>query len=164
MIYDLTDDNQLQIFFYAISDRNTLINITNHVYFNLSEPDIMQVKLQIAATKFLERTDEGLPTGDIVSLESIDQNLSQWHNRSSLLSKAISTIRLCEKMGSTTVSFWMKGTLGCRRQSCYQKVIELSYLYFLINLQYNFILVNFYLHRLRHINGSAYNVRSTQMQ
>ena len=85
VIYDLTDDNQLQIFFSAISDRNTLINMTNHVYFNLGEPDIMQLKLQIAATKFLERTDEGLPTGDIVSLESIGHNLSAWQQVQSFI-------------------------------------------------------------------------------
>ena len=35
VIYTLTDDNSLEIHYHAISDSDTIVNLTNHSYFNL---------------------------------------------------------------------------------------------------------------------------------
>lgn len=44
--YTVTEENELKIHYYAIPDQDTLLNMTNHSYFNLAghapEPHVMQ--------------------------------------------------------------------------------------------------------------------------
>lgn len=66
--YTLTNDNQLKIDYNATTDKKTVINLTNHSYFNLSgntKRDILDHVLTISASKFLP-VDKGLiPTGEL---------------------------------------------------------------------------------------------------
>lgn len=71
--FTLTADNMIDIQYEAVTDAPTVINMTNHSYFNLSgEPqnyDVLDDILQINASNFTP-TDAGLiPTGEIVSVE-----------------------------------------------------------------------------------------------
>ena len=65
--YTLTNDNELKIDYKATTDKKTVVNLTNHSYFNLSgdtKTDILNHSLSIAASKFLP-VDKGLiPTGE----------------------------------------------------------------------------------------------------
>jgi aldose 1-epimerase len=36
VVYTLTDNNDFIITYHGISEKNTLLNLTNHTYFNLS--------------------------------------------------------------------------------------------------------------------------------
>jgi len=66
VIYRLTDDNTLEISYEASTDKTTLINLTNHSYFNLSgegDPYIGDHKLQINADYFLPTNDVAIPLG-----------------------------------------------------------------------------------------------------
>lgn len=68
VIYALTEDNSLEIDYRAVSDRDTVVNLTNHAYFNLSghaAGDILKHELMICADKFTVIDDEGIPTGEI---------------------------------------------------------------------------------------------------
>lgn len=70
--YALTDDNALMIDYRAVSDQDTVINLTNHAYFNLAghdSGDIHGHTLQIDADYFLPTTPDGIPNGEILSVE-----------------------------------------------------------------------------------------------
>jgi len=66
--YTLTNDNELKIDYKATTDKKTIVNLTNHSYFNLSgntKTDILNHQLSIGASKFLP-VDKGLiPTGEL---------------------------------------------------------------------------------------------------
>jgi aldose 1-epimerase len=70
--YSLTYDNALKIDYYAVSDKDTVINLTNHAYFNLSghgAGDISKHHLKIYADKFTPINEECLPTGEIIEVK-----------------------------------------------------------------------------------------------
>ena len=63
--YSWTEKNEMCISYHAVSDEDTLCNLTNHAYFNLSgEENILDHTLQINAS-LITATDEALiPTGE----------------------------------------------------------------------------------------------------
>lgn len=71
--YRLTDEDELCIDYYGIADKDTVMNFTNHAYFNLGGHDsgsILNQKLQILADFFTPiRKEDNTPTGEILSVE-----------------------------------------------------------------------------------------------
>lgn len=64
--YLLTNTNELQISYEARTDQKTLVNLTNHSYFNLSgnlKRDCSEHILQLASNRFLELSQDLIPTG-----------------------------------------------------------------------------------------------------
>ncbi len=63
IIYTIIE-GKLSIDYYAITDKTTLVNLTNHAYFNLSgnlKNDILNHKLQINASNIIELDGEFIP-------------------------------------------------------------------------------------------------------
>lgn len=64
--YRLTDANELRIDYRATSDHETIINLTNHSYFNLNGGGtILNHELQIEADAFTPVDETLIPTGEI---------------------------------------------------------------------------------------------------
>lgn len=66
--YTLRDDNSLEIIYTAISDRDTILNLTNHVYFNIGNGSVLHQSLQINSKRRLETDDNLIPTGKRIPL------------------------------------------------------------------------------------------------
>lgn len=70
--YTLSDDNALRISYKATADKPTILNLTNHSYFNLSgDPshDILSENLFIAASSFTPIDSTFMTTGEICPVE-----------------------------------------------------------------------------------------------
>nr|WP_307267256.1 aldose epimerase family protein [Chryseobacterium sp. W4I1] len=67
VFYTLTDDNALEISYEAETDKPTVVNLTQHSYFNLSgnfTKPITDHELQINADQFLPVNETLIPTGE----------------------------------------------------------------------------------------------------
>lgn len=72
VVYTLTDKNDLMIEYLATPDQDTIINLTNHSYFNLAghdSGDILKHKVTIDADNFTPIDANMIPTGEIRSVE-----------------------------------------------------------------------------------------------
>ena len=66
--YLLTDKNEVQINYKATTDRTTIVNLTNHAYFNLNgegNGNILNHQMKIYAGKYIECDRELIPTGKL---------------------------------------------------------------------------------------------------
>ncbi len=73
VIYGLTESNSLEIEYYGACDKDTILNLTNHAYFNLSGHDsgtILNHYLKINADFYTPINNESLPTGEIHSVKN----------------------------------------------------------------------------------------------
>lgn len=76
--YTLTENNELIIEYLAKTDKDTIINLTNHTYFNLNGGgDIAGHLLQINANKMVAVDDKQLPTGELINLATHPKNFQQ---------------------------------------------------------------------------------------
>ena len=69
--YTLTDDNEIRIDYLVKSDKNTMINMTNHSYFNLNGHDsglITGHTVTLASSTYTKIREGAIPTGEIVSV------------------------------------------------------------------------------------------------
>ncbi|MEN1783630.1 MAG: aldose epimerase family protein [Bacteroidota bacterium] len=65
--YTLHRDNTIEIVYSATSDRDTLVNLTNHAYFNLGEKTMTTQHLYLDSEAFLATTSNQIPTGQRMS-------------------------------------------------------------------------------------------------
>ena len=72
MTFHVTEENELVIRYAGVPDRDTLLNLTNHSYFNLAghdSGDILSQEVVICADAFTRADAESIPTGEIVPVE-----------------------------------------------------------------------------------------------
>jgi aldose 1-epimerase len=72
VFYYLTDDNELRIEYKATTDKKTVVNLTQHSYFNLGgkkTKDILGHRLKIDADNFTPVDTALIPTGEIRSVK-----------------------------------------------------------------------------------------------
>lgn len=72
VIYNFSQSSELSIEYFAVSDKDTIINLTNHCYYNLNgegNGDILEHKLKLNASHFVEIDNESIPTGKISNVK-----------------------------------------------------------------------------------------------
>ena len=70
--YKLDDDNALWIHYDAVSDKDTLVNLTNHSYFNLDGQDSNTIHdhyLMMDSDRYCIIQEDGTATGEIASVD-----------------------------------------------------------------------------------------------
>jgi aldose 1-epimerase len=68
VVYELTEANELRISYVATTDKPTVLNLTNHAYWNLAgagEGDILGHELMLHASNFTPVDEGSIPTGKI---------------------------------------------------------------------------------------------------
>jgi aldose 1-epimerase len=73
VIYTLTNNNEIKIDYKAVTDAKTILNLTNHVYFNLNgagEGTIGSHDLVLNADYFTPTDADAIPMGEILSVSN----------------------------------------------------------------------------------------------
>jgi aldose 1-epimerase len=80
--YSFDDNNTLHIQYRVVSDKDTIVNLTNHAYFNLcpSEKNIFRHELQVNADQCLEMNEHFLPTGKILPIADTAFDFAEYKN------------------------------------------------------------------------------------
>lgn len=80
--YTATKDNALVITYKAKTDAPTIVNFTNHSYFNLNgeqSPSVRDHSLQVFADQYTPFDETACPTGDILPVEGTPMDFREPH-------------------------------------------------------------------------------------
>jgi aldose 1-epimerase len=92
----LLEDSRLRIFFAAQTDKATVVNLTQHSYFNLDgegHGNIRDHALQVAASEYLPVNADFLPTGEILRVDQTPFDLRSEKLLGNLLTSAEPQLR-----------------------------------------------------------------------
>lgn len=70
--YTLTDENEIKICYHAVPAEDTLMNLTNHSYFNLSGHAsglVLDQEVMICADAYTEADAQSIPTGRVIPVQ-----------------------------------------------------------------------------------------------
>ena len=80
-VFDFDDDSSLEITYLARTDRTTPVNLTNHVYFNLSgeaSGSVLDHELRLNSSRILEMNAHQIPTGRLLDAAGTPQDFRKF--------------------------------------------------------------------------------------
>ena len=78
--YKITESNELVIEYFANTDKETIVNLTNHSYFNLAghnSGNILEHKLKIYGDKITAANNQSIPTGEIRNIKGTPMDFTE---------------------------------------------------------------------------------------
>lgn len=78
--YTLTDRNELRIDYLATTDRDTVINLSHHGYFNLADggvTDVLRHEVTIYADRFAATAPDLIPTGELIDVQGTPMDFTR---------------------------------------------------------------------------------------
>jgi aldose 1-epimerase len=78
--YTLTNDNELRIDYSATTDKKTIVNLTQHSYFNLvgsAHSDILKHRMMLNANRFTPVDEELIPTGELQNVKGTPMDFTK---------------------------------------------------------------------------------------
>jgi len=82
VVYTLTDKNELKIDYTATTDAPTIVNLTNHTYWNLRGPaagDILGHELTLQSDEYTAVSPELVPSGEIAKVAGTPLDFTSPH-------------------------------------------------------------------------------------
>lgn len=78
--YILTNDDELRIEYTATTDKPTVVNLSNHSYFNLSgaRESVLDHEVRIYADEYIPTDGDLIPTGEIESVAGTPLDVRNW--------------------------------------------------------------------------------------
>ncbi len=77
--YTVTENNEIKLHYHAESDQRTIINLTNHSYFNLDGHDsgnIMDHEIKLDCSNYTPTVPGSIPTGEIAQVAGTPMDLT----------------------------------------------------------------------------------------
>ncbi len=79
--YELTEDNEVKIHYHAVPKADTLLNLTNHSYFNLSGHafgTVLEQEVWMNADSFTRADAQSIPTGELAPVEGTPMDFREY--------------------------------------------------------------------------------------
>lgn len=95
--YDWSEDCELEITYFAKSDATTIVNLTNHVYFNLKGDgcgDILDHTLTLNAARYLPTDGGSIPTGELAEVVGTPMDFLAPHTLGSRIGDDFEALRI----------------------------------------------------------------------
>ncbi len=112
--YTLTEDNEVKIHYYAVPKADTILNLTNHSYFNINgegSGSILEQEAWINADAYTRADAESIPTGEITPVEGTPMDFRE----RKLLGKEIDSCYEATKLGGGYDHNWVLNGSGLRK-------------------------------------------------
>lgn len=78
IVYTLNDDNELKLEYTAATDRKTILNLTNHSYFNLAGGgSVCSHMIRINADRWVAVDEDAIPTGELRAVAGTEMDLRE---------------------------------------------------------------------------------------
>lgn len=78
--YILTNNDELRMEYTATTDKPTVVNLSNHSYFNLTgaKENVLNHEVRIYADEYISTDRDQIPTGEILPVDGTLLDLRQW--------------------------------------------------------------------------------------
>lgn len=96
-IYDFDDEDNLEITYVAKSNKTTVVNLTNHLYWNLhseaSGKTILDHELKLNSSQVLEMDTVQIPTGKLLDVKGTALDFTEWRRFGDEIDSEFNNIR-----------------------------------------------------------------------